>query len=192
VDAMAALFTPALTYEFWHFLLAIYITAGFVIASVYAVAWLRGRRDHYQRLAFAVPFTVAAALTPVQLVVGDLAARALVEDQPAKFAAMEITWTTRDHNPEYIGGVIDSSGQVHLGIPIPALDSLLVGYSPDAKVPGLSSFTEDARPSIIEVNITHLAFDVMVGLGSVAFLLALWFFWVLVRRRTLPQSRWFY
>ena len=54
VDAMAALFTPALTYEFWHFLLAIYITAGFVIASVYAVAWLRGRRDHYQRLAFAV------------------------------------------------------------------------------------------------------------------------------------------
>src|SRR5712664_1644570 len=69
VDTMAALFTPALGYEFWHFLIAIYMTAGFVIASVYAVAWLRGRRDHYQRLAFAIPFTVAAALTPVQLVV---------------------------------------------------------------------------------------------------------------------------
>src|SRR5712691_517794 len=102
VDTMAALFTPALGYEFWHFLIAIYMTAGFVIASVYAVAWLRGRRDHYQRLAFAIPFTVAAALTPVQLVVGDLSARALVQDQPAKFAAMEITWTTRDHNPEVV------------------------------------------------------------------------------------------
>ena len=77
---MAALFTPAVAYEFWHFLIAIYITAGCVIASVYAVAWLRGRRD--QRLAFALPFTVAAVLTPVQLVVGDLSGRALVQDQP--------------------------------------------------------------------------------------------------------------
>ncbi|TMC39367.1 MAG: cytochrome ubiquinol oxidase subunit I, partial [Chloroflexi bacterium] len=96
VDVMAALFTRALGYEFWHFVIAIYLTAGFVVASVYAVAWLRGRRDHYQRLAFAVPFTVAAVLTPVQLLVGDLAARAMAEDQPPKFAAMEITWQTRD------------------------------------------------------------------------------------------------
>src|SRR5207237_961799 len=84
----------ALGYEFWHFLVAIYMSAGFAVASVYAVAWLRGRRDHYQRLAFLVPFTVAAALTPFQLVIGDLSARALVGDQPAKFAAMEITWKT--------------------------------------------------------------------------------------------------
>src|SRR5207302_7474801 len=110
VDVMAALFTRALGYEFWHFLIAIYMTAGFVVASVYAVAWLRGRRDHYQRLAFAVPFTVAAALTPVQLLVGDLSARAIASGQPAKFAAVEITWTTRDHNPEVLGGYIDDSG----------------------------------------------------------------------------------
>ena len=91
VDVLQALFTRALGYEFWHFLIALYMTAGFVVASVYAVAWLRGRRDHYQRLAFAVPFTVAAALTPVQLLVGDLSARAIASDQPAKFAAVEIT-----------------------------------------------------------------------------------------------------
>jgi cytochrome d ubiquinol oxidase subunit I len=134
VDVAAALFTRALGYEFWHFMIAIYMTAGFAVASIYAVGWLRGRRDHYQRLAFAVPFTVAAALTPVQLVVGDLSARALAEDQPAKFAAMEVTWQTRDHNPEIIGGWIDSSGQIHLGIQIPWLDSLLVGSSPEARV----------------------------------------------------------
>ncbi|HZQ49953.1 MAG TPA: cytochrome ubiquinol oxidase subunit I [Candidatus Dormibacteraeota bacterium] len=192
VDVMAALFTRALGYEFWHFTSALYLTAGFVIASVYAVAWLRGRRDHYQRLAFGVPFAVAALMTPVQLVTGDLSARALVTDQPAKFAAMEISWETRDHNPEVIGGVIDDSGQIHLGIPIPALDSILVGYSPDAVVPGLSKFAAANRPSIVEVNITHLAFDVMVGLGSVGFLLALWFAWGMWRRRAPPESRWFY
>ncbi|HKV87827.1 MAG TPA: cytochrome ubiquinol oxidase subunit I [Candidatus Dormibacteraeota bacterium] len=192
IDALKAFFTPALGYEFWHFLVALYMTAGFAIASVYAVAWLRGRRDRYVRLAFAVPFTLAAALTPVQLVIGDLSARALVSDQPAKFAAVEVTWTTRDHNPEVIGGWIDGSGQVHLGIPIPTLDSLLVGYSPNAVVKGLTSFSPDARPSIVEANITHLAFDLMVGLGSAGALLAAYYFWVLWRRRRLPESVWFF
>ncbi len=192
VDAMAALFTPALGYEFWHFLIAIYMTAGFVIASVYAVAWLRGRRDHYQRLAFAVPFTVAAALTPVQLVVGDLSARALVQDQPAKFAAMEITWTTRDHNPEVVGGLLDSSGDIHLGVAFPSLDSILVGYSPHAVIRGLTSFAPDARPNIVESNIAHLAFDLMVGLGTVGAALSAWYIWILARRRKLPDSVLFY
>jgi cytochrome bd ubiquinol oxidase subunit I len=192
VDVFASLFTRSLGHEFWHFLIAIYITAGFAVASVYAVAWLRGRRDHYQRLAFAVPFTIAALLSPVELVVGDLSARALLTEQPSKFAAMEVTWTTRSHNPEIVGGLLDSSGQVHYGIAIPSFDSILVGYSPDTVVPGLTSVAADARPSIAEANLTHLAFDLMVGLGSAAVVLTLWYFVVLVRRRHLPQSRWFY
>ena len=192
VNPAAALFPPALGYEFWHFLVAIYMTTGFIVASIYAVAWLRGRRDHYQRLAFAVPFTIAAALTPVQFVIGDLAARALVQDQPAKFAAMEITWTTRDHNPEVIGGVIDSSGNIHLGIAIPSLDSVLVQYSPNAVVRGLSSFAADARPSAVEASMVHLAFDAMVGLGTLGALLAAWYFLILLRTRRLPDSVWFY
>ena len=192
VDVWAALFTKALTYEFWHFTIAIYLTAGFAVASIYAVAWLRGRRDHYQRLAFGVPFTIAAALAPVQWVVGDLSARALTFDQPAKFAAMEITWRTRSNNPEVIGGLIDSSGNVHLGVAIPSLDSILVGLSPSTVVRGLSSFAENSRPDAIESNLTHLSFDLMVGLGSAALLLTVWHFAVLIRRRRLPESLWFY
>src|SRR6202022_1415634 len=130
VDALAALFTKALPYEFWHFVVAIYLTAGFFVASIYAVAWLRGRRDHYQRLAFAVPFTIAALLAPVEVVVGDLSARGLVTDQPTKFAAMEINWKTQSHNPEIIGGLLNDSGQVNFGIPIPSFDSILIGLSP--------------------------------------------------------------
>src|SRR5213594_1158270 len=192
VDVLGTLFTRSLGYEFWHFLIAAYIAAGFVVASIYAVSWLRGRRDHYQRLAFAVPFTVAALLTPLQLVVGDLAARALVQDQPAKFAAMEITWTTRDHNPEVVGGVLDSSGAIHLGVELPSLDSILVGYSPNAVIRGLTSFAPDSRPSIVESNIAHLAFDLMVGLGTVGAALSAWYLWILARRRKLPDSVLFY
>ena len=192
VDVLGVLFTRSLGYEFWHFLIAAYIAAGFVVASIYAVSWLRGRRDRYQRLAFAVPFTVAALLTPLQLVVGDLSARALVADQPAKFAAMEITWKTRSHNPEYIGGLINGAGQVNFGIAIPSFDSILIGLNPDSVAPGLTAAAADARPSIAEANITHLAFDLMVGLGSAGVVLMVWYFVVLLGRRRLPQSRWFY
>ena len=192
VDTLGVLFTRSLGYEFWHFLIAAYMTAGFVIASIYAVSWLRGRRDHYQRLAFAVPFTVAALLAPVQLVVGDLSARAVASDQPAKFAAMEITWRTQSHNPEYIGGLINDAGQVHFGLAIPSFDSILIGLSPKSVAPGLTSVAADARPSIAEANITHLAFDLMVGLGTAGVALMVWYVVVLLGRRRLPRSRWFY
>ena len=49
---------------------AAYMAAGFLVASVYAVGWLRGRRDRYHRLGFLVPFTVAAIVTPVQFMIG--------------------------------------------------------------------------------------------------------------------------
>ena len=52
-------------------LVAAYLVGGFLIASVYAVGMLRGRRDRYHRLGFIIPFTVAAIATPIQMVVGD-------------------------------------------------------------------------------------------------------------------------
>jgi cytochrome d ubiquinol oxidase subunit I len=105
---------------------------------------------------------------------------------------MEVTWKTRSHNPEVIGGLLNDSGQVTFGLSIPSLDSVLIGLSPDTVAPGLTSVPAAARPTIAEANITHLAFDVMVGLGSAGVALALWYFAVLLYRRRLPQSRWFY
>ncbi len=192
VNVAAAIFSHALGYEFWHFMLAMYMTAGFMVASVYAVGWLRGRRDRYHRLGFTVPFTIGAVLTPVQLVVGDMATRAVLLDQPAKFAAMEFTWRTRSHNPEVLGGAMTSGGGIHFGLSISSLDSLLAGFSPNTVVPGLSSFPASGRPSILDANFVHLAFDVMVGLGSIGFLLALWYGWSWFRRRDLPRSPWFF
>jgi cytochrome d ubiquinol oxidase subunit I len=192
VNVGAAIFTHALGYEFWHFMLAMYMTAGFMVASVYAVGWLRGRRDRYDRLGFTVPFTIGAVLTPVQLVVGDIATRAVLRDQPAKFAAMEFTWHTRSQNPEVLGGTMTDGGAIHAGLSIPYLDSLLAGFSPNTVVPGLTSFPASGRPSVVDANFVHLAFDVMVGLGSIAVLLALWYGWSWMRRRDLPRSRWFF
>src|SRR4249919_3946860 len=66
VKPLEVLFNPAAGYEFFHMLLAAYMVAGFLIASVYAVGMLRGRRDRYHRFGFIIPFTVAAIATPLR------------------------------------------------------------------------------------------------------------------------------
>jgi len=192
VDVVHAIFTAALGYEFWHLVVALYMTAGFMVASVYAVAWLRGRRDHYTQLGFAVPFTIGAVLAPVQVVIGDVATRAVFADQPAKFAAMEVTWRTQAQNPEVVGGILQGNGTVVGGISIPALDSWLAGFSPNTVVRGLNSFNANARTNAVEASIVHVAFDIMVGLGFIACLLTLWYALAWIRNRDLPRSPWFF
>ncbi|MFC9699526.1 cytochrome ubiquinol oxidase subunit I [Streptomyces sp. NPDC056943] len=192
VNVWKAIFTPMFGPQYWHFVVAMIITAGFVVAGVYAVGWLRGRRDHYHRLGFAVPFTIAAVATPVQFVLGDSIARSVFHKQPVKFAALEIVWETDTRVPEYLFGRLQEDGTVKGGIKIPLLDSILAGFSPDTKVVGLTSVPADQRPTATQATIAHWAFDIMVLIGSVLVLLALWYGLVWLRHRRLPVSKWFY
>ncbi|MGW1025310.1 cytochrome ubiquinol oxidase subunit I [Streptomyces sp. NPDC002577] len=192
VNIWKAVFTPMFGPQYWHFVVAMVLTAGYVVAGVYAVGWLRGRRDHYHRLGFTVPFTIAAVLTPVQFFLGDFIARSVFHKQPVKFAAMEIVWNTDTHVPEYIFGRLHPDGRISGGIRIPQFDSILAGFSPRTQVTGLTSVPASDRPTATEATIAHWAFDAMVVLGSLLVLLALWYGFVWLRRRGLPASRWFY
>jgi cytochrome d ubiquinol oxidase subunit I len=189
VDPLKVFFNRAAAYEMPHMVLAAYLVAGFGVASVYAVGFLRGRRDRYHRLGFAIPFVLAAALVPAEFVVGDTAARAIATDQPAKFAAMEyVTHTSRDV-PEYLGGVYEN-GHVHFGLRIPHADSLFVGFSTHTKITGLDSVAPGERPPV--PWLIHLSFDVMVGVGSLLLIPALWALLAWWKRRSLPSCRWFW
>lgn len=192
VDIWKAVFTPMFGPEYWHFVVAMFVTAGYVVAGVYAVGWLRGRRDHYHRLGFTVPFALAAVLTPVQFVLGDSIARSVFHKQPVKFAAMEIVWKTDTHVPEYMFGRLHPDGSVSGGIKIPQLDSILAGFSPATKVTGLSSVPASDRPTATQATIAHFTFDLMVVIGSLLVLLALWYGWYRLRRHRMPTSRWFF
>ena len=101
---MKVIFNPAVPYEVPHMILAAYLVTGFLVAGVYAVGMLRGRRDRYHRLGLLIPLTVACIVAPIQFAVGDTAARAIAKDQPIKFAAMECVQTTSTHVTEYIYG----------------------------------------------------------------------------------------
>jgi cytochrome d ubiquinol oxidase subunit I len=189
VEPWAVVFNRAAAYEMPHMVLAAYMVVGFGVASVYAVGFLRGRRDRYHRLGFGIPFVLAAVLVPFQIFVGDSAARAIAKDQPVKFAAMEYVAHTSRGVPEYLGGIYEH-GHVYLGVAIPELDSLLVGFSPHTKVIGWGSVAPVDRPPA--ATLIHLSFDAMVGLAFLLLGAGLWALVAWRRRRALPERRWFW
>jgi cytochrome d ubiquinol oxidase subunit I len=190
VEPFDALFGNAyFWHEMVHMYLAAFLVAGFVTASVYAVAMLRGRRDRYVRVAMAVPLVMAAVVAPAQVLVGDWAAREVAKHQPTKLAAFEGLGETQEGAPLHIGGWYDEeANEVRYGIEIPKLLSLLAHHDPNATVEGLDRVPPEDRPP---VNVVRVAFFTMVGIGTLlaAFgvgLLVVWW-----RRRALPGGRWF-
>jgi len=187
-DPLEVLFNPATGYEVPHMILAAYMVTGFLVASIYAVGMLKGRRDRLHRLGLLIPLTIACIATPVQLFVGDTAAREVADHQPAKFAGMECIEETGDHQTEWVGGICTEDG-VKWGIGIPDLDSYLVGFSADTVVTGLDDIPPDERPPAN--TMLHLSFDAMVGIGTALMLLAIWLAIAWWKRRDIPQTRWF-
>jgi cytochrome bd ubiquinol oxidase subunit I len=179
-----------LWHEIVHMYVAAYIVVGFLLAAAYAVPWLRGERSPYLRTALAIPLSVAAIAAPVQLLVGDWAARTVADEQPIKLAAFEGLSKTTEGAPEHIlGWYAEDTGEVNGGIEIPDLLSLLAFHDPNAKVQGLDTVPKDDQPPI---NVERFAFQTMVGLGTAFAALAAWFLVSWWRRRRLPESRWFY
>jgi cytochrome bd ubiquinol oxidase subunit I len=188
VQPWKVIFNPAVPYEVPHMILAAYLVTGFIVASVYAVGMLRGRRDRYHRLGLLIPLTVACIATPIQFAVGDSAARAIAKDQPVKFAAMECVQQTSTHVTEYIYGRCTSDG-VKGGIGIPGFDSFLVGFSTDTQVTGLDTVPPDDRPPAN--TMLHWAFDTMVGICTALLALGAWLLIAWWRKRDIPRTKWF-
>jgi cytochrome d ubiquinol oxidase subunit I len=176
-----------LWHELVHMYLAAYVVAGFLVAAPYAWGWLRGRRGRYERTALAVTLTAAALAAPVQIVVGDWAAREVARQEPTKLAALEgLGRTTRGAPIHLLGWYQD--GRVKHGIEIPRLLSLLADHRPNATVRGLEAVPARDRPP---VNVVRVAFQLMVGIGFSLAALGLWHLWAW-RQRRIVGSPWFH
>jgi cytochrome d ubiquinol oxidase subunit I len=189
VDPLSALFrNGALGFEYVHMYLAGFIVTGFLVAAAYAVGRLRGRWGRYERIALTIPLTVAALAAPVQLLVGDWAARGVARAQPTKLAALEGLGHTERGAPVHVLGWY-RDGEVKFGIAIPKGLSLLAFHDPNAEVQGLDAVAPADRPP---VNVVRVGFQLMVGIGTGLAALSVWYLFVRIRRKRIPSGSWFY
>jgi cytochrome d ubiquinol oxidase subunit I len=186
VHPWRALFANSyLWHEVIHMYVAAYLVTGFVVAGCYAGARLRGRWTRYERTAIALPLAIAAVAAPLQVLVGDWAARTVSHEQPAKLAAIEGLAATQRGAPLHVLGWYHD-GDVEYGIRVPKALSLLAFHDPGARVQGLDAVPARDRPP---VNVVRVAFQTMAGIGTALAALGLLVLFVVARRRRLPSSR---
>ncbi|HTM53683.1 MAG TPA: cytochrome ubiquinol oxidase subunit I [Pirellulales bacterium] len=187
IDPIAAMLNPATGPQTTHMLVAAYVVSGFLVASVYATALLRGRNTLYVRRGLALSLSLAAVMSCVQLVAGDWAAQRVAATQPIKLASLEGQFKTEAGAPLRIGGLPDPrAGTTRYAIEIPGMLSWLAYRDRDAVVEGLDSFAEDQKPPVVVV---HLAFQTMVASGMLMLLVAAIVLVSLIGWRRLPTGK---
>lgn len=187
VDPIAAMMNPAAFPEVLHMVLAAYASTGLVVAGIHALRLLRQPRSAFHRRALSVALLIGAPAALLQPLAGDQSARFVAHYQPVKFAAMEGHFKTERGAPLRVGGLPDEeAGETRYAIEIPYGLSLLGFKDPHAEVRGLEAFPRADWPP---VAIVHVAFQVMVGLGSFMALVSAAALWLQWRGRELTRHR---
>ena len=75
VQPLEVIFNPYAWHTFLHMYLAAFMVTGFLVASIYAVGMLKGRRDRYHRLGLLIPLTVAAIAATVSVALSSVGSK---------------------------------------------------------------------------------------------------------------------
>lgn len=186
VRPFVAMFPPGWAHEVVHVVLSCYVATGFAVAGIHAFLLLRDPASAFHRAALRIALGVGGAAALLQPLSGDFSARQVAETQPVKLAALEGQFETERGAPLRIGGLPDVERmETRFALEIPRGLSLLAFHDPDAEVKGLREFPRETWPNVRNV---HLAFQVMVGLGTLLAAAAAWGLVLRLRRREPPRG----
>ncbi|WP_162062661.1 cytochrome ubiquinol oxidase subunit I [Vibrio taketomensis] len=189
LDWWEVVFNPSFPYRLVHMLLAAYLTTAFVVAAVGAYHLLKSPNNPLARTMFSMAMWMAAIVTPIQIIAGDMHGLNTLEHQPAKVAAMEGHYQSHKSAPLILFGFPNDETQtVDYKVEIPKLGSLILTHSWDGEVKGLDAFPADEHPP---VAIVFWSFRVMVGIGFGMLFLGLTSLWLRKRKR-LFDTQWFH
>jgi cytochrome d ubiquinol oxidase subunit I len=186
-DFWKVVFNPSAMDRLVHVLIGAFILGSFFVMSISAFYLIKNRHVDFARKSFMTALVVAAIASVAMMISGDSQGRLVARHQPAKLAAMEGLYETKEGGtPIHVFGIPDSEARiVRYNIEIPGLLSFLVHRDFKTPVAGLDQFEPDTPP----VAIPFFSFHIMVGLGIyfvVLTLYALWCRW----RGTLFQKKW--
>ena len=183
-DWLKVIFNPSFPYRFTHMMLASFLTAAFVVIGLSAWRLLKASDDASARTTLHNALLLAALLTPVQALVGDLHGLNTLEHQPAKIAAVEAIWKTEKGVPLVLFAIPNEEKKRNdYAIEVPKLASFVLKHDFDAELQGLDAFGKNTPP-VVPV---FFAFRLMVGMG-VAMLALSWFgFWMTRGGRAAPR-----
>ncbi len=178
---MGIVANPNVWFQFFHVFFAGLTTASFVILGIAAWHLLRQQQPEF---VSSMKIGVMAALIGSIMVaaVGHFQTQYLIHEQPMKFAAMEAVWDdSPDPAPWSLFAIINEKKQQNpVNIEIPYLGSLLSYNKFSGAIRGMKSVQAEYEKKygpgnyIPPVKWTYWSFRVMVAIGGLMVLLALW------------------
>jgi cytochrome d ubiquinol oxidase subunit I len=176
---LAIIFNPSFPLRLMHTVTGFYLTTAFAVLGV--TAWHLKRSQHVAESQRVLSMTVTfiAIFVPLQVVLGDLHGLNTLEHQPVKVAAMEGLWNTQSHAPAVLFAIPDEAREEnHFEVSIPGFASVYLTHSADGVVPGLKSAAPIDRPPVAPV---FFGFRIMVGIGILMLVIAIWGLWLRAR-----------
>jgi cytochrome d ubiquinol oxidase subunit I len=188
-DPVAAMWSPPWRHEVVHVLLSSYEATAFAMVAIHAALLLRDPTRSLHRRALAIALSLAAVTAILQPISGDLSAKQVARQQPAKLAAAEALFHTARRAPLELGGLADvEQGRIIGALRVPGGLSFLAFGEFDAEVKGLDAVPRGDWPPVPQM---HLAFDAMVASGTWMAAVGLLSLLLALRGRRLPDARWF-
>lgn len=185
-DFWAMVLNPSTIQRLGHTVCGAWQAGAFLVVSVSAWYLLKNRHTDFARASLRVGIAVGLASSLLQLVTGDLSAKGVARNQPAKLAAFEGLYQTSSNAPLTIVGWVDEKNQRVIGPAVPGMLSFLAHGSAQEPVIGLNEFKAEDRPP---VGASFFFFHAMVLIGTAMILIsALGFLYF--RHGSLFERRW--
>jgi len=189
VDPIKAMFNGSWFNEALHMTIAAFSATGYAVAGIHALMIYRKRNIQFHTKAFKIAIIFGAVAAILQPFSGDLSAKNAYKTQPAKLGAMEAFFHTQPYAPLVLGGIPDSfNKKVNYGMEIPGLLSFLLFDDFKHPVNGLDKIPVQNQPPIA---VTHMAFEIMIAIGSVMMLIGILYFIALWKKKSWLSKSWF-
>ena len=182
---------------FFHTVTSAFLVAGAFMAGISSWLLVKGKSVDVARPTMKLGMITVLVSSVLVFISGDMQSRIMVEQQPMKMAAAEALYETTDgaEFSVFTVGTLDGQEPIFT-LGIPKVLSLLSTGSLDGTVEGINNLQAqyeqtfgpgDYKPVI---PIAYWSFRLMIGLGALAGLFALYALWV-TRNGATPKGKWF-
>lgn len=188
-DFMAVVLNPYALYMLIHTITSAYLLGAFFVLGISAYHILKKNHVDFYKGISKIALTVLLITALAQPAIGHFYGQYVGKIQPAKAAAFELNWETESSVPLYLIQIPKPEEERNFEVlPIPYLGSFLHTNTFNGTVTGIKDATKEWTPQMVEdyksiLPLTHYSFRIMVGLGGLFILMALYGFFLLKKDR---------
>lgn len=188
-DFWAMVFNPSSVDRLVHVILGSFILGAFFVMSITAYYILKKKHLEFSKKAFTIALVFGAVVSFAELVSGHFQANTVARTQPAKLAAFEGHFTTKDGGADlWLFGIPDEKEErVKYGIKIPGGLSFLLNEDFSTPVPALDQFPKEDRPPVV---IPFYMYHLMIACGMFFIFVTLLGLFLRFVRKTIFEKRW--